>query len=217
MWSQQPAGLPPNLSEEAVWLWNRALGITARNPSQVILVSRFRFERLRPLRSWQDLERLREYVEWADRAEGFGFSGDNVVADVSRYDLILLRWPASSLRTKGKLVRDPIGFAVLDPGREGRVEIPVTALVTQARAPELPPNLPVRAVPAIRGVVARTADIIEIYGENLSGREVYVETPAGRGNILYVSPNQINARVPSRERVAVSVDGIRSDWAEVRR
>jgi len=208
---------PPGLMAEAVSLWQRALGLTARNPAPAILVSRYQFEHLRPLRSWQDLERLREYVEWADRAEGVGFSGLEIDADTAPGDLILLRLPRTSVLAGGTLMADPAGFAVLAPPRSGRQRIPVAQVVSQVPLPTLPPGFPVRPVPVIRAVVVRSADIVDVYGEAFAGSRVLAFSSGGQARVLYAGPNQINLQVESLDRVAIEVDGLRSDWCEVSR
>lgn len=207
---------PPGLPEEAVALWRRALGITARNPAPAILVSRYQFERLRPLRSWQDMERLRDYVEWADRTESVGFSETGVDADVSAGDLVLLRRPRSSITTSAAAMRDPVGFTVLAAPRPGRQRIPVVKVVSQVPAPAIAYGLTTRLLPAIRGVVARSKTIVEIYGVGFSGSSIQVFSKDGEARVVYAGANQVNAVVAALDRVAVEVDGYRSDWHEVR-
>lgn len=207
---------PAGLSAEAVELWQRALGVAARNSGPAILVSRYQFEHLRPLRSWQDMERLREYVEWADRAESVGFDGTRVDADVSIGDLILLRLPRTSVSARAAM-RDPVGFAVLPVARDGRQRIPATEVVSQVPVPTLPPNLTTRLVPVIRAVVVRSTDIVEVYGEGFAGAAVRAFSSLGEARVVYAGANQINAVVASLDRVAVEIDGFRSDWREVRR
>ena len=206
-----PAAPAAPSSAEAAYWWSRALG------SRPSLVSRHQFHYLKPLRSWQDLERLREYVAWADRPESAGLGGASLVADVSQYDLILLRIPTLAIQTPVRVLRDPLGFAVLDPGRAGRFQIPITVFVTQIRAPVLPPSLPHDPVPSISGAVATSPTVVEIYGVGFSGASLRVLTPRGAASVLYLGANQINARVDIPDRVAVEVGGILSDWTEVRR
>jgi hypothetical protein len=208
---------PAGLSAEAMELWQRALGLTTRNPGPAILVSRYQFEHLRPLRSWQDMERLREYVEWADRAESVGFDGTRVDADVSTGDLILLRLPRTSISARGAAMCDPIGFAVLPVARNGRQRIPAMEVVSQVPVPTLPPNLTTRLVPVIRAVVVRSTDIVEVYGEGFAGAAVRAFSSLGEARVVHAGANQINVVVASLDRVAVDIDGFRSDWYEVRR
>jgi hypothetical protein len=208
---------PIRMSPEASYWWNRALGKSARNAGPAILVSRFRFQRLRPLKSWQDVPGLRDYVEWADRAEAAGFRDGAVIANISVNDMILLRMPAASVECAVPVYRDPIGFAVLDPGRAGWVRIPVTLLVAQAPVPALAPGLPVQPVPVLQAVVAADGVTVVAYGDALMGSRVRIFSRAGEGAVLYDSPSQINGRVRSLDQVSVEVDGIRSEWAEVRR
>jgi hypothetical protein len=203
-------------SREDYW-WARALGRNAHNPATAILVSRFRFERLRPLKSWHDEAALRDYVEWADRPEAAGFRNGVVTAKVSANDLILLRVPAAKIETAAHLYRDPIGFAVLDPGRTGWVRIPVTLLVAQTPVPTLPPGLPSKPVPALEAAVAAGDHTVVVYGRGLKGESVKVYSRAGAGQVVYDSALQLNARVPSLDEVAVEVNGMRSDWIEVQR
>jgi len=208
---------PRGLSAEAVALWQRALGLTARNPAPAILVSRYQFEHLRPLRSWQDMERLRNYVEWADRAESVGFNGTEVDADASTGDLILLRLPRSRVLVRGGAVRDPIGFTVLPVKRDGRQRIPAVQAVSQVPVPTLALNFPRRLMPVIHAVVPRSMTIVEIYGEGFSGSRIRVFSEDSEAQVLYAGAYQINAAVAALDRVAVEVDGLRSDWCEVRR
>jgi hypothetical protein len=208
---------PAGLSAEAVELWQRALGLAARNSRPAILVSRYQFEHLQPLRSWQDMERLRDYVEWADRAESVGFDGTHVDADVSTGDLILLRLPRASIFAPGVAMRDPAGFTVLPVARNGRQRIPAMEVVSQVPVPTLPPNLPSRTVPVIRAVVARSTTIVEVYGEGFAGSTVRAFSNHGEARVVYAAANQINVVVSSLDRVAVDIDGFRSDWREVRR
>jgi len=207
---------PAGLSAEAVALWQRALGLTARNQSPAILVSRYQFEQLQPLRSWQDMERLRDYVEWADRAESVGFDGTDVDADASTGDLILLRLPRAGILAHGGAMRDPIGFTVLPVERDGRQRIPAMQAVSQVPVPTLAPSLTARIVPVIHAVVPRSATIVEIYGEGFSGSRIRAFSEGGEAQVLYAGANQINAAVAALDRVAVEVDGFRSGWCEVR-
>jgi hypothetical protein len=200
----------PASSESAYW-WSRALG------ARPALVSRYQFQYLKPLRSWQDIERLRDYVAWADRPESAGLHGPSLDADVSEYDLILLRIPAFAVQAPVRILRDPLGFAVLDPGRTGRLRIPIAVFATQVRGPLLSPRLPPGPVPSISGAVAASANIVEIYGVGFSGTPLRVVTPRGPAAVLYAGPGQINACVDVADRVAVEVGGILSEWAEVRR
>lgn len=211
-----PASIIRQLPPEARYWWERAVGTTARNPAQALIVSRRQFQRLRALRSWQDFSALRDYVEWADRAEAAGFDGREVVTDVSANDLVLLRVPYASVRASVKVRRDPLGYAVLDPGRVGAARILVTITPSRASIPDLPAGLPSAPVPMINMAV-REGSIVAVYGQALAGRRVRVFSRQGEGQIVYSAPNQINARVPSVDGVMVEVDGMRSDWAEVQR
>ncbi len=207
---------PPGLSAEAVQLWQRAMGLTARNPAPAVIVSRYQFEYLQPLRSWQDLERLRDYVDWADRAESVGFDGTEVDADVSTADLVLLRLPRASILAPGGAARDPIGFTVLPVARNGRQRIRAEEVVSQVPFPTLAPNLTTRRLPLIRAAVARSSTIVELYGEGFAGTVVRAFSNGGPARVIYAGANQINLEVSALDRVAVEVDGYRSDWCEVR-
>jgi hypothetical protein len=208
---------PPGLSAEAVQLWQRALGLTARNQAPAILVSRFQFEHLQPLRSWQDLERLRDYVDWADRAESVGFDGTEVDADASTSDVILLRLPRASIHASGAATRDPIGFTVLSVARDGRQRIRAAEMISQVPFPALAPNLTTRTLPIIRAAVARSSTIVELYGEGFHGTAIRAFSNGGQARVVYAGSNQINVVVSTLDRVAVEIDGFRSDWCEVRR
>ena len=208
---------PQNLSAEAVQLWQRALGLTARSQAPALIVSRYQFEHLQPLRSWQDMERLRDYVEWADHAESVGFDGAAVDADVSTEDLVLLRLPRTSILARGGATRDPIGFTVLSVARDGRQRILIAQVISQVPFPTIAPNLPTRPLPIIRAAVARSSTIVELYGEGFNGTAVRAFSNGGPARVVYAGANQINLVVSALDRVAVEIDGVRSDWCEVRR
>ncbi len=156
-------------------------------------------------------------MDWADRPESAGYDGKEVVADVSANDLILLRVPAAGVKAAAPVRSDPIGFAVLDPGRTGRVRIPVTIIPGRGSVPALPRNLPAAPIPVINAVVHSGKNHVVIYGAWFAGRKVRVLSRGGEGRLIHVSANQVNAVVPSVDQVAVEVDGLRSDWAEVQR
>jgi len=234
-WAQAPASVARQLSEETRYWWARAVGSTARNPAKALIVSRQQFEQLRALRSWQDLAALRRYVEWSDRAEAAGFNGSEVLADVSSNDLVLLRVPFGSVTASVKTMRDPIGYTVLDPAAAtGKIACPARApapagqpagarriclriAAPSAPIPDLPPGLPAAPVPMIDAAVPEGAQVVAIYGAQLAGRRVRVFSRKGEGEILYSAANQVNARVPSIDEVLVEVDGMRSEWTEVRK
>lgn len=205
----------PRVSEEAAYWWARAIGVKSRNRAPALLVSRAQFARLRPFRSWQDLGALRDYVQWADRPEAAGFTGDELVADVSGNDLILLRVPALAVKASVPVKSDPLGYAVLDPGRTGLVRIRVALSPAKQPVPDLPDDLPPASVPLITAAVRASPSLVTIYGEALAGKHVKVFTRKGPAEVLYAGANQINAKVRSIDEVAVEVDGLRSDWAEV--
>lgn len=216
----------PLVSEEAAYWWSRALGVTARNPSRAILVSRWRFARLRPFRSWQDFGALRAYVEFADRPEAVGLRDNIVTANVSRSDLILLRIPAARVKAPvnqsagvGRVpvvVRaDPIGYAVLDPRRTGPVRITLQLRPNGAHVPALSLALPVAPVPFVEAALREGASVVVLYGLALTGRRIRVFSRRGEGTVLYSSYAQLNSRLPSLDEVAVEIDGLRSDWTPV--
>jgi hypothetical protein len=211
------ASWPPGLSAEAVQLWQRAIGLTARNQAPAIIVSRYQFEHLQPLRSWQDLERLRDYVEWADRAESVGFDGIEVDADASTGDLILLRLPRAGILAPSGAARDPIGFTVLSVAHDGRQHIRAAEMISQVPFPTLAPNLTTRPLPIIRAAVARSSTIVELYGEGFNGAAIRAFSNGGPARVVYAGANQINVVVSVLDRVAVEIDGFRSDWCEVGR
>jgi hypothetical protein len=229
--AQIPASVAGKLSEEPRYLWARAIGTTARNPARAVIVSRHQFERLHPLRTWQDLSALRDYVEWADRAEAAGFNGSEVLASVSTNDLVLLRVPFSSVSASVKVLRDPIGYAVLDPAAEtGKVACPAPAPSNQpagvkriclklssspASVPDLPAALPLTPVPMIDAAVKEGPQVVAVYGAFLSGSRVRVFSRQGEGEVLYRSPGQVNAKLPSIDEICVEVDGMKSEWTEV--
>lgn len=212
--SPAPPSAPPAATRELEYWWARAVGAQVHNPSPAVLVSRFRFERLEPLRGLDDLARLRAYVEWADRPEAAAFHHGVLEADVSANDLILLRLPSAAVRAPVPVSRDPIGYAVLDPRRTGRVRIPITLLAVQTAVPALPPAPP---RPTVHAAVAAASSTVVIYGEALGGGRIRVFSRKGEGRVLYAGPHQVNASVPSLDAVRIESGGFSSPWVEVRR
>jgi hypothetical protein len=186
-----------------------------------VVVSRHQFQRLRRIRTREDVGRLREYVRWARRPVEAAFTGTEVTADVSEYDLILLRVPAEKVEAEAPVFRDAMGWAVIDPGiREwaGRVRLQVQVREGAAREPVgvVVQKLPGRRPPHVSGAVRASGTIVEIYGEDLEGvGGVRVESRGGEARVLYRSARQINVDVRSVDEVRVVADGIGSDWVRV--
>lgn len=204
---------------EAEDLWARALGPKARSPSPGLLVSRYAYRLLPRFRGWQDLKALRAYVAWADRAEAVGVREGEILADVSEYDLILLREPCAAVAVQAPAGRacDPVGWTVIDPRNTGWVRIRWRRHALQAVLPALSLRLPRAPLPSIRGAWAAAGNVVEIYGEFLSGTNVRVRSRQGEGTLLYMSAKQVNAELPSLDEVQLERDGLPSEWAPVER
>ncbi len=96
---------------------------TATPAPPAVLVSRQRFDELKPIRGLFDLEGLERYLSWAMRPEAVGFERDGdrirVHADSGPDDLILVRvaardWLLDADSNSSYPASDPLGFAVLD-------------------------------------------------------------------------------------------------------
>jgi hypothetical protein len=71
------------------------------------------------------------------------------------------------------------------------------------------------ALPNINAAVAQSATVVTLYGTGLQGKSIEIASSVGRGKILYVSPTQVNAEVPSVDRVQLTVDRVPSGWVTV--
>jgi hypothetical protein len=204
----------PRLEPRLNLLWDRALGPQFRSYSQAVLVSRVWFQRLPKIRSWRDEPALLEYLGWADRLEAVAFEGGSLEADFGPYDWVLLRVPAEAIEADVPIHADPVGFAAIEPPREGRVRIPVQVGPAPALSRILQ-QLPTQAPPVITAAVRSAEGTVTVYGRNLGGTNVEAFSRSGRGTALYVSNGQVNVRPPSIDAIRLIVDGIETDWETV--
>jgi hypothetical protein len=209
-----------------------------RHTGSAVLVSRYQFSNLAPLRSFYDRPGLAAYVEWANRPEGAGFrwvSGREaeVRADLGPDDMVLVRqnaagWTASVEGQPVATHADPIGYLVLDPRRTGPVTI---RLHTPWRAgPDF--VLPEHAVPVLTsgGIVDAErhtpppfapGTVVTLYGSGLGETGVTRVLAGGRSaEVSYANEGQVNARLPGdlpagAVEVVVEVNGVRSNGLTV--
>lgn len=204
----------PDLGAELNLLWDRALGFKARNPSSAILVSSIGIGTIPALRGWRDEAFLNAYLEWADRPEAAGFDGRTVTADLGPYDCILLRASLDAVTSTTPRQADPIGFTLLKPG-PGRHRLNLAIAPNAPSVLQKLSRLSFSALPNINAAVAQSPTIVTLYGTGLEGKSIVIASSAGRGTILYASPNQVNVDVPSVDRVQLTVDGVASGWVTV--
>jgi hypothetical protein len=214
----------PDIGDRLKSLWRRAFGVGARSSSDALLVSRPQFEALPPLRGWRDERFLNAYIEWSDRPEGIGLhwldpdpggQGFELTADVGPHDLILIR-STGIYAAEPKSLKNPIGQALFDPGpgvhhitgRQGVGSGTLTLILSR---------LSLGALPTPAAVIAVASDIVTIYGTGFEGSKFEIASERGEGTILYSSPTQVNARVPSLDRIRLTVDGSSSAWVPVRK
>jgi hypothetical protein len=215
------AGLSPRLRS----LWQRALGEGTKSPSPAVIVSKEQWDNLPPLRGWRDEKFLVAYLDWADRPEAAGFteeqSAATIFADTGKHDWVLLRRPFGQFQCDAINRADPLGFTLIKPSPGwNRIRLtpspkPGALEAFQARFAELS----IKPIPDI-GLVqlvssASNGNVITIYGTGFEGGKIEVVSESGAGEILYASPTQINARVPSLTRVRVAVDGESTIWMPI--
>lgn len=208
--------LPEQLPGDALCLWRRALAFEALCPEPAVVVSRFQFYNLRPVRFWADLERLYEYVEWADRPEAASWDGRILRAELATTELVLLRWPCRDLHSGVPLRSDPIGFGIFEPPDAGFYVIPVEAQPVNTLLPSVPPDLLLFSQPQISGVRVLSGGVAEVYGIFGAAQQVEVITEKGKAYVLYASSSQINVQLPGpAKQIRVVIDGKSSDWFEL--
>ena len=195
------------------------------NPAPVVLVSRQQWKSLPPIRGLYDVESLNQYVSWAGRPEAAAFeqSEDAVIevgADLGPLDMFLIRrncqpgWRAFLLDESSSEIAiecDPLGFMVVDPGREGQ---------TQVRL-EFEPSWRQRFFPkstnrrpltdgqfpriAAAGIVEaagfqpppfQPGASLSIFGHNFVPGDTRVLFGETTGEVQWVGPQQINVRLP---------------------
>ncbi len=221
-----------------------------RRPSPAILVSRHQWKSLPPFRSQRDRVALAAYVAWADLAEAAGWrptgpATAEVRVDLGPDDMILIRqdihpgWSASLDGQPLPCLRDPIGFVLLDPRREGPSTISVSfdrsfwAFWSERGRPNRPPDaLPERDPPAIHpgGVLDglrhtpppfAPGTVITLYGSDLEENGKARVLVAGRPvQTLYAGDTQVNVQLPAdlppgTVEIVVERDGSRSDAVRV--
>ncbi len=118
--------------QEGEWCTYR---IPYPNPAQAVLVSRERWQDLKPIRGPLDVEGLEAYLSWAGRPEAIDLVWHDSVsaeirADLGPADAILVRelalpgWKALVQDASGgkkplEVRQDPVGFIFLDPNTTG--------------------------------------------------------------------------------------------------
>ncbi len=191
--------------------------VPLHRPATAVLVSRRQWRTLPRLRSLYDRASLAAYVNWADRPDAAGFRWLSPrTADIRAYfgpdDIILIRqtavpgWMATVNGQPLECLKDPLGFLLLDPARQGPLTVLLRApLLT---APTAIPSLPTAILPAINpdGIVDAIRHtpspfppgaVITIYGTDLAtGGSARVLASGRLAQVLYASPQQINARLP---------------------
>jgi hypothetical protein len=184
---------------------------TATPAPPAVLVSRERFETLKPIRGLFDVEGLERYLVWAMRPEAVGFdrTGDDIVirADSGPDDLILARIRDAE-STAGDsippLAADPLGFAVLEPRGPGGFEARIRSagLRHAENAPDdadYPRIAPEGVVDAASYTAPPFASGIRvaIFGERFRPNATAVYVDATAATVEYVSTTQINIVLPS--------------------
>ena len=127
--------------EEGEWCVYAVSGV---NPAEAVLVSRYGWKHLAPLRGPLDIDGLIAYEAWASRPEAVGLErrADGVIeirGDIGPDDLILVRQRIRKGRraqlavigtfdpddppNEVKIEADPLGFVVLDPPVTGSLRI----------------------------------------------------------------------------------------------
>jgi hypothetical protein len=195
------------------------------NPAPVVLVSRHQWKSLPPIRGLYDVESLNQYVTWAGRPEAAAFeqaadAAFEVAAELGPLDMFLIRrncqpgWRAYLLDESSRelpIECDPLGFMVVDPGREGETQVRLEFKPSwrQRFFPESPNprTLTDRQFPRIAaaGIVEaagfnpppfQPGASLSIFGHNFvpgDTRVLFGETP---GEVLWNGPQQINVRLP---------------------
>jgi hypothetical protein len=176
-----------------------------------VLVSRERFETLKPVRGLFDVEGLERYLLWAMRPEAVGFEreGDQVKigAEPGPDELVLVRVRASDWKDlqDSQPLRDPLGFVVLRP--ESLTLAPVLRLAGGADADPDSVHLNDVDYPRIlsEGVVEATAYAappfrpganVSIFGERFEPEVAKALVDGAECEITYASVGQINIRLP---------------------
>ena len=207
----------PDLGPRLNALWSHAYGSTARNSAVAVIVSTVGYQSLPPLRGWRDERFLNAYIEWSDRPESAGIVDKKLTADLGPCDWILLRSEFGHAQTKIRYERDPIGFSLfkLPPGRH-QIPIEFPQLVGEGSYPLPVHGLNTGPLPTIDTIIAAGSDIVTLYGTGFEGDKFEIASETGAGAILYKSLTQINARVPSLDRVRLIIDGSATPWVAVK-
>jgi hypothetical protein len=243
---QKFSGALEVLAEQGGW---RMYGLPDPNPAVVVLVSRHCWQNLAPIRGRYDIEALSQYVAWAGRPEPAGFrsvgnSAFEIQADLGPLDMFLVRSncePGWRAYLEGPNPRelaiecDPLGFMVVDAGREGetRVRLEFQPSWIQRIFPEGMPHrdLPAGEFPRIipGGVIEavgftpppfRPGASLSIFGHHFLPDTTDVFFGEMPGEVLWVSPQQINVRLPQNTaagelNVVVETAGRRSFGEEI--
>jgi hypothetical protein len=203
----------PALNARLNALWNQAHG----TPETASIVSSIGYASLPPLRGWRDERFLHAYIAWANRPEAARFEGDALTADLGPYDWILFRRTSNSVTSDTVGAMDPIGYTLfqLNPGVH-RIHIQFPPIMHEQR--KLPLNgIDDKPLPTIEAITAAGSDVVTLYGSGFEGSQFDIASEAGPGTILYSVHNQINARVPSLDRIRLTIDGSSTPWVAVTR
>jgi hypothetical protein len=187
-------------------------------------VSRRQWKSLPPIRGLYDVESLNQSVSWAGRPEAAAFAqaedaAMEVEADLGPLDMFLIRrncqsgWRAYVWDENRELPIecDPLGFMVVDPASEGETHVRLE-FEPSWKQRIFPERLPLRPLTdgqfpriAAAGIVEaagfqpppfQPGASLSIFGHNFvpgDTRVLFGETP---GEVLWVGPQQINARLP---------------------
>jgi hypothetical protein len=184
-----------------------------------VLVSRERFETLKPVRGLFDVEGLERYLLWAMRPEAVGFERVAETFEVRARpgpdDLVLVRvrargWEDHRKSFSVRLKSDPIGYSVLDLADDRREVVPLRFLgahLIQSGPPPEPIALDDADYPRIlsEGVVEATAYApppfrpganVSIFGERFEPEVAKALVDGAQCEITYASVGQINIRLP---------------------
>jgi hypothetical protein len=198
-----------------------------------VLVSKEQWDNLPPLRGWRDERFLNAYLAWADRPEAAGTSGFSstgndpsatIFADTGSHDWVLLRRPYGVFQCDAVNKPDPLGFTLIRPSAGwNRIQLTRTPKADAAEETfhKTLAGLSAKPLPDIQAAILVSSSgpshVISVYGTGFEGDMVELASEGGPSQLLFSSPTQINAKVPSLGRIRLSVDGSSTPWVPVRR
>jgi hypothetical protein len=195
------------------------------NPAPVVLVSRRQWKSLPPIRGLYDVESLNQYAAWAGRPEAAAFeegagAAFEVAADLGPLDMFLIRrncqpgWRAYLLDESSRelpIECDPLGFMVVDPGREGQTQVRLEfepswrqrffpngtnrRPLTDGQFPRIAAAGIVEAA-GFRPPPFQPGASLSIFGHNFVPGATRVLLGETTGEVQWVGPQQINVRLP---------------------